>query len=113
MLDKSKESPELEAARRALQAELQDVFLKHADKLCELTPNPGNLLLQEAGRLGGSTMFNVFAAVLEDREKLGFKTDDDLIKWLFDQVSTQTMFAFMACVEGDAIIMGDPKDIKH
>jgi len=101
----------LEAARQALQIELQDVIGRHATLICELTNTPGNILLQEAGRLAGSTMFNVFASVLEDREKLGFKTDDDLIKWLFDLASNQTMYAFIACVEGDALtIKEEPKE---
>jgi len=105
-----KEDPKLEAARRALQVELQEVLNKHAEHICELTTVPGNILLQEAGRLGGSAMFNVFASVLPDREKLGFKTDNDLIHWLFDNVSQQTMFAFMACIEGDAIRVDGDKD---
>lgn len=105
--------PKLEAARQALQVELQEVLNKHAEIICTLTNVPGNILLQEAGRLGGSAMFNVFASVLPDREKLGFKTDDDLIKWLFDNVSQQTMFAFIACIEGDAIPVGDEAPAKH
>jgi len=105
--------PKLEAARRALQVELQEVLAKHALLICEHTNTPGDILLQEAGRLGGSTMFNVFASVVEDREKLGFKSDNDLIKWLFDTVAQQTMFAFMACVEGDAIPVEEQPQLKH
>lgn len=97
--------PKLEAARVAFQAELQELVNKHAQLFGELTANPGNLLLQEVGRLGGSTMFNVFASVLEDREKLGFPDDEALIRWLFDQVANSTMFAFMSCVEGDAVLV--------
>lgn len=105
--DQEQQTPEqqiaLEEARVALATALQEVLDKHADRIAELTKNPGYMLLQESGRLAGFSMYQVFVSCLEQREQMGFKTDGELIKWLFESVTNQTMYAFIALVEGEAV----------